>query len=74
MMCKPLSKRVSTKADNEIPPESAPDISQGKAVIGTALGLIMGGVLSVMAIAIAALVIIFALCVVWGVGIALSSF
>lgn len=64
-----LSKRVR----EENPPEIAPDVNRGKAIAASSAAIVIGGGFTTLAISVAILVITFVICLVWGIGIALTS-
>lgn len=69
-MIGPLSKRVR---HSSIPPNCAPDIHRGKAIAIASTGILVGGGLSALVIAVASLLIAFSLCVIYGIGLAIAS-
>lgn len=71
-----MSRHIVTKGSevsNTNPPEIAPDIHRGKAIAITSGAMVVGAGFSALAIALIVMVITFVVCLIWGVGIALTS-
>lgn len=67
----PLSKRVSRSS--EIPAEIAPDVNRGKAIAASSAAIVIGGGFTALAVSVVILIMTFVVCVLWGIGIALTS-
>lgn len=68
-----MNKGLLAKGNDTNPPEIAPDISKGKAIAGSASAVVIGGGFSALVVCVGAFVVMVVLCVLWGIGIAISA-
>lgn len=53
--------------------ESAPELNREKAIALTGIGILVGGGLSALLIAVFSIVIVFILCILYGLGVAFAG-